>query len=329
MRWNHRILATLLAPLVLVSLCLALLGSSPALACEPKTPVPENKTESPKIPAGLRYLPDQVYCIPDEDTPLMLDVLRPKAGNGPLPAVICLHGGGWVNGTRKTNLPIMIKLAQAGYVAVSVQYRLAKEAPLPAAVHDVKCAVRWLRANAGVFNVDPDRFAALGYSSGGTLACLLGQTTPLDGLEGEGGFPTFSSRVQAVVSYSGISDLAAWQKDNPFFSRISLSQCIKESSDKAEKLCGTISPITHARGDKAAVLLMHGTKDPIVAYEQSVRLHKRLQEEGARVRFLPIESAGHILVGDEEEKADADAIKFLDEMLRPNVAAKDTGRREP
>ncbi len=82
--------------------------------------------------------------------------------------------------SRKTNLPLMIKLAQEGYAAVSVQYRLGSR--FPAAVHDVKCAVRWLRANAAVFNLDAERFAALGYSSGGTMACLLGLTTPLDGL---------------------------------------------------------------------------------------------------------------------------------------------------
>jgi pectinesterase len=169
---------------------------APAAEKSETSPVSEKKPDSPKIPAGLALLADQVYCIPDEDTKLMADILLPKAGKGPHPTVICLHGGGWVKGSRKTNLPIMIKLAEAGYAAVSVQYRFAHQAPFPAAVNDVKCAVRWLRANAGIYNLDVDRFAALGYSSGGQLASLLGLTTPLDGLEGKGGFNGYPSDVR-------------------------------------------------------------------------------------------------------------------------------------
>ena len=116
MRRNLRLLTVLFAMVFIGSL---LPAEEPKVGA---TPAPEKKNEaaksdSPKIPDTLHYLPDQAYWIPDDDTNLMLDILRPKAANGPLPTVICLHGGGWVKGSRKTNLPIMIKLAEAGYAA--------------------------------------------------------------------------------------------------------------------------------------------------------------------------------------------------------------------
>jgi acetyl esterase/lipase len=323
MRLDQRLLSAFLA--------VCLFSSSIPAADEPKseTPAPAKKSEAPRIPPGMDYLPDQLYCTPDKDTKLMADLVLPKNTKGPLPAVVCLHGGGWFKGNRTTNLPIMIKLAEAGYVAVSVQYRLAPKDPFPAAVHDVKCAVRWLRANAGVFNIDPDHIAVLGYSSGAQLACLLGLTTPLDGLEGDGGFPTFSSRVQAVVSYYGISDLAQWQKDNGLAASFCVNRFLNASPDKAPNLCSKASPISYACGDLAGVFLIHGTKDSLVSIKQSERLEKSLKKAGAKVQLLPIDGGDHAFTGELEDQADAAAIKYLDEVLRSKEAAKAAGRREP
>src|SRR5262249_41763282 len=101
--------------------------------------------------------------------------------------------------TRKTHVPLILKLAQQGYVAATLSHRYSRQVPFPAQVHDVKAAVRWLRAHAGAYQIDPDRFAALAYSSGGLLSCLLGSTAPAGGLEGAGGHADEASRVQAVV----------------------------------------------------------------------------------------------------------------------------------
>ncbi len=105
-----------------------------------------------------------------------------------------------MKGSRKSNLPLLIKLAQEGYAAVSVQYRLGSR--FPARGHDVKCAVRWLRANAAVFNLDGERFAALGYSSGGTMAWLLGLTTPPSNASSVLA-PTRHSRCERGVAVAG------------------------------------------------------------------------------------------------------------------------------
>src|SRR5262249_47023531 len=146
----------------------------------------DHKAEGPQVPKDVQYVPDLTYCTIGT-TRLMLDVAYPKRGASPFPAVVLLHGGGWYLGSRKSNVPLALKLAREGYVAVSVSYRLSGEAPFPAAVHDVKCAVRWLRAHAQNYSIDPERIAALGYSAGGYLACLLGATSGLAALEGGGG----------------------------------------------------------------------------------------------------------------------------------------------
>src|SRR5580692_11367985 len=94
--------------LLLALLAVFLYGSSLPAADEPnsETPAPAKKAESPRIPPDMAYLSDHLYCMPDKDSKLMADILLPKVGNGPYPAVVCLHGGGWVKGSRKTNLPI-------------------------------------------------------------------------------------------------------------------------------------------------------------------------------------------------------------------------------
>src|SRR5207249_4824406 len=108
---------------------------------------------------------------------------------------------------RKANVPLVLELARAGYVAVAVSYRFSPADAFPAAVEDLRGAVRWLRANAGKYRIDPDSFAAVGFSGGGCLACLLGMAGPRDGLGGEAEAGLPSAAVQAVVSYFAPTDL--------------------------------------------------------------------------------------------------------------------------
>ncbi len=131
------------------------------------------------------------------DADLKLDLAMPKDGPGPFPVVVCIHGGGWTHGDRADLRTTIETLAGRGYVAVSVDYRLAPKDRFPAAVEDCKAAVRWLRANARQFKIKPDRIGVVGFSAGAHLACLLGVTRKADGLEGTGGNPdesAFSAR---------------------------------------------------------------------------------------------------------------------------------------
>jgi len=104
---------------------------------------------------------------------LKLDLARPAEGEGPFPAVVCIHGGGWVGGSRSQMTRTIEVLAGRGYVAITPDYRLAPRHPFPAQVEDCKAAVRWLRANAGKYRVNPERIGAVGLSAGGHLSCML------------------------------------------------------------------------------------------------------------------------------------------------------------
>jgi acetyl esterase/lipase len=138
---------------------------------------------------------------------LSLDLFAPTGATGrPYPGVLIIHGGGWRSGSRTMETPMARALASAGYVTAVVEYRLSGEAHYPAGVHDLKAAVRWMRAHAAKYGIDPQRLAAMGPSAGGTLAALLGATGDRKELEGNGGFLHVSSAVQAVVDIDGVVD---------------------------------------------------------------------------------------------------------------------------
>jgi pectinesterase len=120
------------------------------------------------------------------------------------PAIVLIHGGGWRTGNRQQHHAMAQRLAATGYVVVTPEYRLSTEALYPAAVHDLKTAIRWLRSHASQYNIDTNQIAAVGFSAGGQLAALLGSTGNLSKLEGNGGWPGHSSAVQAVVDIDGI-----------------------------------------------------------------------------------------------------------------------------
>src|SRR6266542_1992554 len=126
-----------------------------------------------KAPDNVLFEPDIEYANPDNQH-LQLDLARPKTGKGPFPAVLCIHGGGFRAGSRKGYDGLCLKLAQEGYVAATASYRLAPKHPYPSAIHDVKAAVRWLRANAAKYQIDPERIGVTGSSAGGHLAQFLG-----------------------------------------------------------------------------------------------------------------------------------------------------------
>src|SRR5512135_2640324 len=139
---------------------------------------------------------------------LALDVYQ-SSGNGPFPAVLIVHGGGWESGDRQMERPLAKHLAARGYVTVPVDYRLGRNGRFPAALHDLKAAVRWVRAHAGDYWIDPNHIAVVGASAGGQLAALLGATNGRPDFEGEVGERAGSSVVQAVVDIDGLVDFTA------------------------------------------------------------------------------------------------------------------------
>jgi arylsulfatase A len=141
------------------------------------------------------------------DRTLEMDIYRPKNTWGELPAVVCIHGGGWANGNRTSHEKVAQALAARGFVAATISYRLSGESPFPAAIHDCKAAVRFLRANAREYGIDSANIGAIGLSAGGHLTALLATSADVKELEGNGGNADFSSRIQAAVPMGAQTDL--------------------------------------------------------------------------------------------------------------------------
>jgi acetyl esterase/lipase len=223
---------------------------------------------------------------------LKLGLAMPADGDGPFPAVVCIHGGGWVGGDRKQMGQTLQALAKHGYVAVSPDYRLAPHDHFPAPVEDCKAAVRWLRANAAAYKIDPGHIGAVGFSSGAHLACMLGVTDKDDGLEGDGGNADQSSRVQAVVSFFGPTDLTAtnWSLDVTAKNLIPLIGGTAADKPDAYRKA---SPLTYAGKNAAPLLIFHGDADKIVPLEQSRKLADKINAAGGFAHVMVLEGEGH------------------------------------
>lgn len=226
------------------------------------------------------------------DTSLKLDLYQPKGLRKNVPAVLLIHGGAWKSGHRAIYRPYCIKLAERGYVAATASYRLTGAAPYPAAVQDVKCAVRWLRANAGKLHIDPDKIAAMGGSAGGHLAMMIGYSPNAAELEGDGGNPGVSSKIQAVVNFYGPTDLTT-----PF----ARSQGVVASFmggkqyDDAQAMYRQASPLTHLTKDAPPTLILHGTIDDIVPIDQADSLAAKLKEFGVPHEYVRLEGWPHTM----------------------------------
>jgi pectinesterase len=164
------------------------------------------------LPANVKEERNVVYTklknTPFGDRDLHLDVFSPKK-KGKYPALIMVHGGGWKAGDKSLQIPMAQKLAAKGFVTVCVEYQLSMEAKYPAAVFNIKSAVRWMRANADKYGIDPDKIAISGCSAGGQLALLIGLTNGVEAKEGNQGNSGFSSDIQAIVCMDGPADFMA------------------------------------------------------------------------------------------------------------------------
>ena len=215
----------------------------------------------------LKY--DIVYGTVGE-TNLCMDIAFPTQSCGPIPCVVVIHGGAWTLGNKSMHTNEIKYFAKQGYVSVSIGYRLAPDHRFPAQIEDVKCAIRYLRANCKKFNIDPDQIGAVGFSAGAHLSMMLGTMNQEDGFEGKGGWPDESSKVQAVVSYYGPTQLDA--NDIPKESVPLVSNFIGGSQKEKPNAYRQASPLTYVSPEDAPMLLFHGTSDPIVPYSQAIKM---------------------------------------------------------
>ena len=264
----------------------------PALAAQKMKAQP---LERFRVPEGVKLVPDLVYR--DGNPMWKLDLAIPAAKGDELrPAVVFIHGGGWRAGDKRAGyfLQGAIDYAEKGYVGISVNYRLTGEAPFPACVEDVRCAVRWLRAHAKEYGVDPQRIGAYGNSAGAHLAAMLALADKPDPLlDGDAPWQEFSSAVQAVCASATPTDFMANVGANAgrFREKGSMFYGPEETfMDRVKKA----SPVTYARADAPPVLLIHGDTDTTVKLEQSYKLHEALKKAGATdVALMVIHDVGH------------------------------------
>jgi acetyl esterase/lipase len=207
-----------------------------------------------------------------------------------MPAIIWIHGGGWRSGNKSTN---KIKLlAEHGFFGVSIDYRLSGEASFPAAVEDSKCAVRWLRAHAQEYNINPDRVGVWGGSAGGHLSLMVATA---DGFESDNGWPAYSSKVQAACSYWGPSDLVAIGVafDRGLIQNSAAIEFIGGTYSEMSQVYWLASPLYHVSADDPPLLLVHGELDPVVPHSQSVVIYEAYRDTDLEVTLVTVSGAGH------------------------------------
>jgi acetyl esterase/lipase len=255
---------------------------------------------------------DIEYARPEGQS-LQLNLARP-AGAGPFPAVLCIHGGGFRAGSRQGYDGLIKKLAARGYVAATASYRLAPKFQFPAAVHDVKAALRFLRKNAAQFGIDPDRIGATGGSAGGHLAQFLGVTEGVAQFEGADNLGV-SSRVRCVVNYYGPSDFTQSYGKSVDAAEV-LPLFLGGNLETARLRHIQASPLNWVTPNAAPTLIVHGTQDNYVAHEQGVWLADRLKACGVEVQLLSLEGAGHGFKGEDAVKAEAAMFAFFDKQLK-------------
>ncbi len=250
--------------------------------------LPENVIKSADIP----YL--------DAENPRQaLDLYLPKirSSEDPLPVVCWIHGGGWRNGNKDKARLALDAVKSGDFAGISIGYRLTDEAQWPSQILDCKNAIRWIRRNADKYGFDPDRIGVAGSSAGGHLVTMLGVSNGIESLEKGEGDSTVSSEIACVVDFFGPTELLKMNEqgssmdhnaaDSP--EALLIGGAIQKHKDKAI----AASPISYVSKDDEPILIIHGTEDPLVPYQQSVDFEKALESKGVDVTLITVKKGGH------------------------------------
>ena len=237
------------------------------------------------------------------DLELEADVYVPD-GEGPFPAIVAIHGGFFRIGSKSQISGRAEEIASHGFTVVAINYRLAPENLFPAHIEDAKAAVRWMRAEADTYKIDPDRIGSYGYSAGGNLALLLGTTDPSDGLEGPGiDSDSESSRVQVAVAGGAPVDFTRFDEDDDDFAYL-----LGGTRGEVPELYEQISPVYSLTPDDPPMLLFHGTRDNTVV--QPTAMIEALEDTGVEHEFYEVTGKGHLSAARDDGAMEA-TIAFL------------------
>jgi acetyl esterase/lipase len=258
---------------------------------------------------------DQVF-VERESGPLALDLYVPR-GEGPFPAVIVVHGGAWASGTRAQLSGFAQAMANMGYVAATISYRLAPQHRFPAQVHDCQAAVRWLRSHADDFKIDPEHIGGFGYSAGGHLVALLGAMDDDDFREEGVPEDAPSARLQVVVAGGAPCDFRMLADDSQ-----RLAYWLGGTPGEKPDAYRDASPAKYVSKDDAPMFFYHGTADTVVPIRSPQRMVELLKETGVPVEFFAVPEAGHALAVRHPEAMRL-AMEFAARYLKPTAESGD------
>ncbi len=229
------------------------------------------------LPETVKVERDIVYAAYGERKVLLDLYLPKKPSSDKIPCILVIHGGGWRMGDKTKFAAQAAYLADQGFAAACIGYRLLPEVTFPAPIVDCKAAVRWVRANAAKHGIDPDRIGATGGSAGGHLTAMLASSHKVAALEGDGGHPGVSSRIQAAVAMAAPGDMSVYA----------------QRTGAHAELAALISPMTHIDKDAAPMLLLHSTDDRTVSISQSEAMLAKYEALGLPSYLVKIEKGGH------------------------------------
>lgn len=285
------------------------------------------QTDSASVLALTRYdvHPNIVYHV-SNNFQGKLDVYMPRDAKQPVPVVVQIHGGGWIEGTKEEVALELLPYMQLGFAAVNVEYRLARVSLAPAAVVDCRCALHWVFANAKKYNFDVNRVIVTGGSAGGHLALTTGMLTSAAGFDRECYVPSddvwtreagtgSDPKVAAIVNFFGITDVldeihgpntkgyaVAWVGDQP----------------NADEVARRVSPINMVNKNNPPILTVHGDRDELVPYSQAVRLHEVLTKAGVTNQLFTVKGGGH---GGFSVQEEIDIWATIRQFLNQNIKA--------
>ncbi len=229
------------------------------------------------LPETVEVQKDIIYA-QYGDRKLPLDLYRPKAKPaGLMPGIVVIRGGGWRAGDKNAFAHIAAGLAARGFAAACIEYRVMPEVTVREEVNDSKAAVRWMRAEAKKYGINPDAIGAIGGSAAGHLVGLLATSYKAKELEGDGGHPGVSSRIQAVVPMAGVFDFETMPRMAP----------------EIQKFAKLVAPINYLDKDAAPFLLIHSNEDKSVPLAQSEQILARLKKLGVPAELVVIDKAPH------------------------------------
>lgn len=245
--------------------------------------------------------------------PVKADVYVPR-GEGPFPGVLVVHGGAWRMGNRAQLGGVAQLLAEHGFTAVAISYRLAPQYKFPAQIDDCKAAVRWMRTEAAKWKIDPERIGGFGYSAGAHLVSLLGTTGPDDGLEGAADSATLpSTRLQAVAAGGAPCDFRILPPAEDF-----LAFWLGGSRGETPEQYRLASPASFVTPDDPPFFFFHGENDQLVPLMSPTQMRQELAAAGVAAELYVVPKLGHIACCMDRTAIDR-AVAFLEQQLKPGA----------